>query len=136
MWKKGEIVLETQEFSQANREFVRAINQKAVEGLGSVYAIDAKLLPPNSEMLEGLENIRQFWRGAIDAGVHDIAIDTLDLILKGDTAYEVGKYSLKIKTDKGELTEDDGKFVVIWKLQQDNCWKWQVDIWNSNHQVN
>jgi ketosteroid isomerase-like protein len=119
-------------FSQTNRDFVQAINHRDVQGIGSVYAKNARLLPPNSDMLEGRENIKAFWQGALDIGLHDIALRTVELTLVGDTAYEVGAYSFKIKTGTGESISDNGNFVVIWKLQEDGSWKWQIDIWNTN----
>lgn len=119
-----------QEFEKTSRAFKQAFNQGDINGVGSTYTKEATLLPPNSEMLKGRESIQAFWQGAMDMGVHDVALETLELNQMGDTAYEIGRYSLKIKTE-GEPIFDNGNFVVIWK-QENGSWKWHVDIWNTN----
>ena len=120
-----------QEFEITNRAFVQAFNQGNINGVGSTYTKEATLLPPNSEMLKGRESIQAFWQGAMDMGVHDVALETLELNQVDDTAYEIGRYSLKIKIEGSESVSDSGKFIVIWK-QEDGSWKWHIDIWNTN----
>ncbi len=50
----------------------------------------------------------------------------------GDTAYEIGKYSLTIQAEGQAAMADSGKYVVVWKRQADGTWKLHVDIWNSS----
>ena len=47
----------------------------------------------------------------------------------GGTAYEVGKYTLYAE---GDQMLDTGKYVVIWKKQEDGQWKLHRDIWNTS----
>jgi ketosteroid isomerase-like protein len=50
----------------------------------------------------------------------------------GDTAYEIGKYTLKIQPAGQEAMTDSGKYLVVWKRQAEGTWKLHVDIWNSS----
>jgi ketosteroid isomerase-like protein len=44
-----------------------------------------------------------------------------------DTAIEHAEYTLTLANG-----EDKGKFIVVWKKQNDNSWKWHLDIFNSD----
>jgi ketosteroid isomerase-like protein len=52
---------------------------------------------------------------------------TVDVEFIGDTAIEHGEYTLELAAGK-----DKGKFIVVWKRQNDGTWKWHVDIFNSD----
>ncbi len=54
------------------------------------------------------------------------------MIVKNDTAYEVGKYYLNVTVDGEMITEDNVKFVIIWEKQEDGNWLMKKDIWNTN----
>jgi hypothetical protein len=47
------------------------------------------------------------------------------------TAREIGKYAMKIHPEGGEAFTDEGKYMMIWKLE-DGSWKWDSDAWNSS----
>lgn len=55
-------------------------------------------------------------------------LESVELEGHGDTAIEVGKYAL---LDAKAKTIDAGKYLVVWKREQDQ-WKWHRDIWNSS----
>lgn len=123
--------MSSKEIEKTNKSFVQAFNRGNIEDAASVYTTDARILPPNSEMLKGRENIKAFWQGAVDMGVHDVALETMELTQEGDAFVEIGKYSLKVKTGSGEPISDNGSYVVIWK-QEGGSWKWHIDIWNTD----
>ena len=50
-----------------------------------------------------------------------------------ETAYEIGQYALRIDLVNGEVIEEEGNTLLIWKLGKDNIWRIHVDMWNSNH---
>ena len=55
-------------------------------------------------------------------------MDILETTGCGETAYEVGKYTL---LGRGGQTLDSGKYVVIWR-QEDGQWKLHRDIFNTS----
>jgi ketosteroid isomerase-like protein len=113
-----------------NQVFEAAVAARTVEPLDAVYTADARILPPGGEMIGGREKIKEFWQGAIDslnvASVQLVSMDVEDL---GDTAYEIGRATLRFATPGAPPLQV--KYVVIWK-QEDGAWKWHVDIWNPN----
>ena len=56
-------------FTSICQQFQKSIEQGDLEGIGNLYGEDAKILPPNMDMLEGKESIRAFWRGALEMGI-------------------------------------------------------------------
>jgi ketosteroid isomerase-like protein len=58
-------------------------------------------------------------------GLKDVALQTLDLEVAGDTACEVGEATLQ--TAQGVAVV---KFVVAWK-RLDGQWRLHRDIWNT-----
>lgn len=117
-----------QAIDKTNAVFVSAMNKGDIATAMSVYTDDAKLLPPNSPTLTGVENIQQFWEGAAEAlGIKGVSINTVTVDFLDDTAIEHGEYTLTLANGT-----DKGKFIMVWKRQDDGSWKWHVDIFNSD----
>jgi ketosteroid isomerase-like protein len=114
---------------QTNRTFEEEVAAKRnVEALDKVYTRNARILPPGGEMVSGRENIKQFWRGAIESlNVSAVKLETVSCEMAGDSGVEIGRATLQF-TAGGSAS---GKYVVLWK-QEDGAWKWDVDIWNMN----
>jgi uncharacterized protein (TIGR02246 family) len=118
------------------RDAIAAVNQKFMEaftkgdaaGIASLYTVNGQLLPPGSDVITGKPGIQTFWQGAMDMGIKEAKLETVELEGHGDTAIEVGRYTLNGET--GEVM-GSGKFVVIWK-QEGEQWKLHRDIWNSS----
>ena len=75
------------------------------------YTPDGKFMVPNMEPVAGREAIQGFFQGAFDQGVTGLDLETDELELFGDTATEVGRWTLRA----GDQQLDRGKFVVLWK---------------------
>lgn len=121
-----------QALEAANAKFVEAFNGGDAAAVVALYADDATLLPPNSELIRGRQGLQDFWSAAMKAGFKDVALTTVEVGGSGDTAYEIGQYSLTVQPEGQTPKPDSGKYLVVWKRQTDGSWKLQVDIWNSN----
>ena len=115
-----------------NKKFVEAFNRGDISSAIEVYTENATILPPNAEVMKGKEAIQAFWQGALEMGVKEAALETVELTPMGDeAACEVGKYILKIQPEGAEEFTDIGKYLMVWKLE-DGSWKWDTDAWNSS----
>jgi ketosteroid isomerase-like protein len=114
----------------ANRLFEQEVVAKRnVNALDRVYTKEARILPPGGEMVSGRENIKGFWKGAMEAlNVSGCTLETVQFEAMGDTCYEIGRATLSFAAGTPPMY---AKYVVIWK-QEDGAWKWHVDIWNAN----
>jgi ketosteroid isomerase-like protein len=83
-------------------------------------------------MLKGTDAIQAFWQGAMEMGVKEARLETLEVEVRDDLAYEVGKFELTVRPQGGEGAKIRGKYVVVWKREEGGGWKMHVDIWNGD----
>jgi uncharacterized protein (TIGR02246 family) len=113
------------------RQFIEAFNKGDAAAVANMYTMDAHLLPPNSEIIEGRAEIQKFWQGAMSAGLKLVSLDIADLQVSGNTAIEVGRYTSTMPGAGGATTTDKGKYVVVWK-RQGQSWKLAIDTFNTS----
>jgi len=63
----------------------------------------------------------------MDAGIKTVALETLEVEDFGDSASELGRYTL---IGEGDQLIDKGKFLVVWK-QDAGQWKLHRDMINT-----
>jgi uncharacterized protein (TIGR02246 family) len=111
-----------------NTRFMDAFRRGDAAGLATLYTAGGQVFAPHSEIVAGHDAIRTFWQGAMDAGLTDATLDTVEVERTGETAVEVGRYTLRAK---GGQVADAGKYVVVWK-REGGGWKLHRDIWNTS----
>jgi uncharacterized protein (TIGR02246 family) len=112
----------------ADENFMAAFNRGDAAGLADFYTENGQLLPTGSDFVTGKAAIQAFWQGAMDMGIKTARLETVEAEGHGDTAIEIGKYTLS--GEAGNVM-DRGKYMVIWK-QEGGQWKLHRDIWNSS----
>ena len=55
-----------------------------------------------------------------------------DMAASGDLGYTYGNYIFKAKNKEGKIVASYGKYMSVWKKQQDGTWKVVVDMGNSS----
>jgi ketosteroid isomerase-like protein len=107
---------------------MEAFGRGDADGVAQMYTSGAQLLPAYSDIVTGASAIRSFWQGVMDMGIQEVILETLELEPHGETANEVGRYSLKVT---GGPLADTGKYLVIWK-RDGGSWKIHRDIWTTS----
>ena len=124
------------------REAIEAVTAQAMEAMGAgdaaavsaLYTDDATLLPPGAPMVQGLDAVRESWVASFAEGGFTLNLNTVSVDGAGQFAYEIGTWSMPAA--EGEAgSEEQGKYVVVWKRSADGTWKLHVDIWNSDSPV-
>jgi ketosteroid isomerase-like protein len=115
-----------QDIQKTNRIFEQEVAAKRnIAALDQVYTLNARILPPGAEMISGRENIKAFWRSAIESmGVTGVKLQTVDF--EPETGFEIGRATLKFAAGTQPV---DVKYIVLWK-REDGVWKWHVDMWS------
>jgi ketosteroid isomerase-like protein len=111
-----------------NERFSAAFKEGQTDQIAVLYTAEGQLLPPNSDFIKGPIDISAFWHVAIEMGIKEAHLETIELESLGDTAIEVGRYVLLL--GDGQIF-DNGKYIVIWK-NENGTMKLHRDIWNSN----
>jgi uncharacterized protein (TIGR02246 family) len=111
-------------------KFEDAFNRGDGAAVGALYTEDAAILPPDAARVDGKEAIGKFWQSAIDAGLKDLDLQTVEVLDGTDLAVEVGKVSLTTTGSVGKEVPVAGKYVVVWQRGDDGTWRLHRDIWN------
>ena len=113
---------------EANETFMSTFANGDATGIAALYTAEGQLLPTHSDVISGHTAIAGFWQGAMDKGIRSARLETVEIEDHGDTAIEVGRYTL---AGEGDQVLDRGKYVVWWK-NEGGDWKLHRDIWNSS----
>jgi uncharacterized protein (TIGR02246 family) len=108
--------------------FEAAFKRGDAAGVAAFYTDNGQALPPNSDFVTGKQAIQGFWQAAMDSGIKAMTLESVEVEGHGDTAIEVGKYTLH---DEGGQPLDEGKYIVIYK-QEDGEWRLHRDIFNGS----
>jgi len=114
--------------SKTNEAFMSAVANGDAAGVVAQYTDNAQFLPPNADLVTGKQEIQNAMQGFIDSGITGLKLESTEIKGMGDTAFEVGKYTL---FTEGDQAVDNGKYIVIWKKVGEE-WKLHRDIFNSN----
>jgi len=112
----------------AYQGFMKAFSRRDPTAVSQYFTLDGQLLPPQSGPVDGRPAIAAFWQAVIDMGITAVTLETVEVFDHGDSAYEVGRYSLAAA---GGEPVDHGKYVVIWRLEAGD-WKIHRDIWSTS----
>ena len=112
----------------ADEIFMTTFRRGDAAGMASLYTASGQLLPPNSDFVTGQQELQGLFQSLMDMGIQVIALKTVEVEGYGDTASEVGRYTLE--GQDGQVL-DRGKYIVIWK-QEEGRWKLHRDIFNSS----
>ena len=112
----------------ADETFMTTFSRGDAAGIAALYTENGQFLPPNSDFVTGKQAIQATFQAFMDMGIKAIKLETIEVEGYGDTASEVGRYTLE--GDGGQVL-DQGKFIVIWK-QEAGQWKLHRDIINTS----
>jgi ketosteroid isomerase-like protein len=113
----------------ADAAFMEAFNRgDAGAAARGVYTRDAQIQPPGAPLVEGRENIADFWAGGQQQlGIQAAQLTTVKLRQAGRYIHQLGAFTLTF-ADGAQAT---GKYAVLWR-EEDGQLKWDVDTWNMD----
>jgi ketosteroid isomerase-like protein len=95
------------------------------------YAPDAIVMPPNEEVVRGRDAIASWFENF--PPFEGLQFNQVEFDGAGDIAYVYGTYSMIVTLpDAEEPVPDRGKYIEIWRRQDDGSWKIVLDIFNSD----
>lgn len=112
-----------------NQELEAAMAAGSASRLTAIYTAKGQLLPPNTPIIQGHDNIHAYWEAVVDQGIGEAELETIELDELGETAIEIGLFVMK--TTEGSIA-DTGKYLIVWKKEQ-GTWKYHRDIWSSSN---
>src|SRR5687767_13589053 len=67
----------------ASKGFAEALGKGEAAKIADMYAEDARVLPPNSPMVQERQRIQEFWQGFINSGAK-LSLTTADVEAQGN----------------------------------------------------
>ena len=114
------------------QEWVLACNTKHLDDLLELYSPDALVLRSNYAPIRGAAAVREFFFGALDAGLGEVEIEPLRVDVVGELAYEAGRCKALIPSSTGKRREERGKYLWVLQRQPNGEWKVVADCWSSD----
>lgn len=114
------------------QEWVLACNTKHLDDLLELYVPDALVLRSNCPPIRGAAAVREFFFGALDAGLGEVEVEPLRVDVVGDLAYEAGRCKALIPSSTGKRREERGKYLWVLQRQSGGEWKLAADCWSSD----
>ncbi len=116
-------------------QWVSAVNAGDIDGWSATLADDATVMPPNEPAVTGIESLRPWMvQTFFDPFNVQLSATFEDVQPSGDWVLARGSYELSLAPkDGGQVIEDSGKFVNIFKRQPDDSFKYAIVMWNSNN---
>ena len=116
-------------------QWTTAVNAGDIDGWSATLADDATVMPPNEPAVTGKE--------ALLPWMVETFFDPFNVQLRGsfdkaesagDWVIARGSYDLSLTPKNGgQVIEDSGKFVNIFRRQPDDSFKYAIVMWNSNN---
>lgn len=113
-------------------EWVLGCNTKHLDDMLDLYTADAMVLRSNCAPIRGAAAIREFFFGALDAGLGEVELDPLRVEVIGDFAYEAGRCKALVPSASGKRREERGKYLWVCVRQSNNEWKLAADCWSAD----
>ena len=117
---------------RVTQEWVLACNTKHLDDLLELYTADAMVLRSNYSPVRGAPAIREFFFGALDAGLGEAEMEPLRVDVVGELAYEAGRFKALVPSATGKRREERGKYLWVCARQSNGEWKLAADCWSSD----
>lgn len=117
---------------RVTQEWVLACNTRHLDDLLELYTSDGLVLRSNYPPIRGSAAIREFFFGALDAGLGEVEVEPLRVDVVGDLAYEAGRCKALIPSSSGKRREERGKYLWVFARQANTEWKLAADCWSSD----
>jgi ketosteroid isomerase-like protein len=114
------------------QEWVLACNTKHLDDLLDLYVADAMVMCSNYPAVRGAAAVREFFFGALDAGLGEVEVEPIRVEVAGDMAYEAGRCKALVPGAAGKRREERGKYLWVLARQSNGEWKIASDCWSSD----
>lgn len=110
-----------------------AASAKQADAVVALYDAAPVMVPPNADMVEGLEGVRGYRFGFIETpGVElEFEIIRAEVSSSGDLGWTLSVGEITIVRPDGPPGRDQVRDFHVWRRQADGSWRVVVDIWNS-----
>ena|SRR5689334_18964555 len=111
-------------FASVVREWQEAYNRKDTATIANLYTEDAIQVVPTG-VIRGREAIRKNVEAALNAGGHDLNVNTVAYHIEGNTGWIITEWSVQTRGEDGTMKPVKGFTSAVF-VQSGNDWKIRV----------
>ena len=111
---------------QLHRLFEEAFNAGDLDALLALSEPDAALIPEPGVVVHGVDQIGPALKGFLDVG-GKMKLDTKKVVIVGDLAYLMNRWSLTATNDDGSPLEMGAVTAEVARRQADGSWLYVID---------
>jgi ketosteroid isomerase-like protein len=118
------------EIMQVEKDFATMALEQGVARAFVFFAAPDAVLMRNNRIIQGKEEIRQYFEKSISSKLDDNLTwkpDFVHVSQSGDLAYTFGNYKFTSKDSLGKTMTKEGIFHTVWKRQSNGEWKFVWD---------
>jgi ketosteroid isomerase-like protein len=118
----------------ADAAWLKAYRAKKAAEAAAFYDERGAMLIPNAPLLTGRKRITRFIAKSFTMRDYKIwwRCDKAEAARSGELGYTSGVYRMSLRDASGKSFRDRGKYLMVWKKQQDGFWKVLFDMSNSD----
>ncbi len=116
----------------ATRRFGAAIRGGDPAAASAAYAVDARLLAPSADLIEGRDRIESFWRAGLDAGIRAVLRTPTRIDGHGSFAFEIGRYAIRLRPQDGGSVVDRGAYLLVHERDANGSWAWSLEMFTPD----
>jgi len=120
------------EIEDTNSRWASAVNSRDARAIEECVDEDVIFLGAGTPAIRGKAAVVAEVASWVEAGATSVSFEILELVGEGDIAYQVGTYTTDHPQEDGSIKTDRGKYVDIFRRQEDGSWKIHVSIQNSD----
>jgi len=118
---------------ETDKEFSKkSVEVGAAEAFNMYLADDAVQLPASSEPISGRESIYLRMKQTSEKYVLQWEPQRAEVAKSSDMGYTWGTFTITSTDEHGEKKTAHGKYLNVWKKQNDGSWKVLIDIGNQS----
>lgn len=129
---RGEMTRAEAAVRSVTQEWVVACNTKHLDDMVELYVADGIVLRSNCPPIRGAAAVREFFFGALNAGLGEVELEPLRVDVVGEMAYEAGRFKALVPSATGKRREERGKYLWVCQRQSNSEWKLTADCWSND----
>lgn len=120
------------ELVEADRRFAASVQRHGLAGWITAFAPSGRMIADGQSYL-GPEGIRRAMLPVLADTTFSITWDPIyaEVAASGDLGYTVGRYEQTSRV-ADETVVNSGKYLTVWRRQEDGSWKVKADIGNPD----
>ncbi|MEE8595127.1 MAG: nuclear transport factor 2 family protein [Gemmatimonadota bacterium] len=114
------------------RDFLAAWEEGDAAKAASFYTLDGVYLPANHPAVVGRHAIEKYHRSTMERLRPTWRVEPEEVLREHDLAVERGSYTVSVRPEGKEPTNDVGKYMIVCVRERDGQWRIKWDIDNSD----